>query len=100
LPTILRSEGFHVRIYLREHPPAHVHVWKAGAWARIDLPTAESSAHVVSVRGMTTADVIRAVRIVEAHADSNCFQNFDVLLRSNSSKCNWRARPFAGTSWM
>jgi uncharacterized protein DUF4160 len=69
LPTVLRIEGFHVRIYLREHPPAHVHVWKSGAWARVELPTTEKSAHVISVRGMTTPDVVRVVRIVEANAD-------------------------------
>jgi len=39
MPTVLREEGFEVRIYTLDHPPAHVHVAKAGAIVRIDLAT-------------------------------------------------------------
>jgi len=37
MPTVLREEGFEVRIYTLDHPPPHVHVAKAGAIVRIDL---------------------------------------------------------------
>ncbi|MGH8435530.1 MAG: DUF4160 domain-containing protein [Pseudomonas sp.] len=69
MPTVLRVEGFQVRIYTRDHRPAHVHVWKPGDWARIDLPTGQHGAQVVAVAGMSAADVVRAVRIVEAHVE-------------------------------
>ncbi|SRR5713101_5375823 len=39
MPTVLREEGFEVRIYTLDHPPPHVHVAKAGAIVRIDLAT-------------------------------------------------------------
>lgn len=29
-PTVKRKEGFEFLIYTKDHPPAHVHVWKAG----------------------------------------------------------------------
>ena len=31
MPTLIRHEGFEVRIYTLDHSPAHVHVFKAGA---------------------------------------------------------------------
>ena len=31
MPTVLREQGFEVRIYTLDHPPPHVHVAKAGA---------------------------------------------------------------------
>ena len=39
MPTVLREDGFEVRIYTFDHPPPHVHVAKAGAIVRIDLGT-------------------------------------------------------------
>lgn len=38
MPTVLREDGFEVRIYTFD-PPRHVHVAKAGAIVRIDLAT-------------------------------------------------------------
>jgi len=70
MPTVLRVAGFQVRVYMRDHPPAHVHVWKAGAWVKVELPTDDAVARVVAVRGMTISNVIRAVRIVERHTAS------------------------------
>ncbi len=37
MSTVLRDEGFEVRIYTLDHPPPHVHVAKAGAIVRVDL---------------------------------------------------------------
>ena len=39
MPTVIREDGFEVRIYTFDHPPAHVHVAKAGAIVRVDLAT-------------------------------------------------------------
>jgi len=37
MPTILRQGGFDVMIFTNDHPPAHVHLFKAGAEAVLDL---------------------------------------------------------------
>ena len=36
-PTVLREDGYQVKIYLNDHPPAHVHVVRAGKEARVGL---------------------------------------------------------------
>ena len=65
MPTVLREDGFEVRIYTFDHPPLHVHVAKAGAIARIDLSThaATEIAGTISDR-----DVKRAEHLVARHA--------------------------------
>jgi hypothetical protein len=42
MPTVIRHAGFEVGIYTFDHPPPHVHVWKAGAVLKIDLATHET----------------------------------------------------------
>ena len=65
MPTVLREEGFEVRIYAFDHPPPHVHVAKAGAIVRIDLGT-----HVATeiVGTISDRDVKRAEQLVTRHA--------------------------------
>ena len=65
MPTVLREEGFEVRIYTFDHPPPHVHVAKAGAIVRIDLST-----HVATeiVGTISVRDVKRAEQLVTRHA--------------------------------
>ena len=65
MPTVLREDGFEVRIYTFDHPPAHVHVAKAGAIVRIDLAT-----HMVTeiVGAISDRDVKRAEQLVARHA--------------------------------
>ena len=55
MPTVIRQAGFEVRIYTLDHPPPHVHVWKAGAVVKIDLATAE----VVEVVGDSKVEGVR-----------------------------------------
>ena len=65
MPTVLRQAGFEVRIYTLDHPPPHVHVWKAGAVVKIDLATRE----VIEIVGaISDRDVKRAERLVAEHA--------------------------------
>jgi hypothetical protein len=65
MPTVIREAGFEVRIYSLDHPPPHVHVWKAGAVVKIDLATAE----VVEVAGaISDRDIRRAEGIVARNA--------------------------------
>jgi hypothetical protein len=65
MPTVIREDGFEVRIYTFDHPPPHVHVAKAGAILRIDLAT-----HIVTeiVGRISDKDVKRAERLVAKHA--------------------------------
>ena len=65
MPTVLREAGFQVRIYTLDHPPPHVHVWKAGAVVKIDLTTHEA---VEIVGAISDQDVKRAERLVARHA--------------------------------
>ncbi len=67
MPTIIRSNGFAVRILLppREHAPPHVHVVKGGAEVVIRLGERSGPVKIVEVHGMKTSDVVKAVRLVE-----------------------------------
>jgi Domain of unknown function (DUF4160) len=65
MPTVLREAGFEVRIYTLDHPPPHVHVWKAGAVVKIDLTTQQA---VEIVGAISDRDVGRAERLVAEHA--------------------------------
>ena len=65
MPTVIREEGFEVRIYTFDHPPPHVHVAKAGAIVRIDLATHEVTEIVGDI---SDRDVKCAERLVARHA--------------------------------
>jgi len=65
MPTVLREDGFEVRIYTFDHPPAHVHVAKAGAIVRIELATGTATEIVGTI---SDRDVKRAERLVSRHA--------------------------------
>lgn len=65
MPTVLRKAGFEVRIYTLDHPPPHVHVWKAGAVVKIDLTTHEA---IEIVGAISDRDVGRSERLVAEHA--------------------------------
>lgn len=65
MPTILRLEGFRFMIFQgdADHPPAHVHAFKAGSEIVLNLmPLAARSS-----KGMSGADARRARDIIEEH---------------------------------
>jgi hypothetical protein len=64
MATVHRENGFEFRIWPNDHTPPHVHAWKAGGKAKIELVDGFG---VVKVRDMKPVDVIRAVRIVIAN---------------------------------
>ena len=65
MPTLIREQGFEVRIYTLDHPPPHVHVAKAGAIVKIDL----STCHAIEIVGaISDRDVRRAERLVARNA--------------------------------
>ncbi len=70
MPTIVREDGFVVRVYgpPREHPPPHVHV-EHGAESLVVIRLGHDAAPplVWAVYGMKRTDVLRAFRLVEKH---------------------------------
>ncbi len=65
MPTVLRQDGFAVKIYTHDHEPMHVHVFKSGHEVVIDLMTIE----VREYRGMKTKEVHKAQDIVASYQD-------------------------------
>ena len=64
MPTIIREDGYEIRIYPLDHPPPHVHVAKAGAVLKIDLATC----HVIEIVGaIADREVRRAEVLVTKH---------------------------------
>lgn len=64
MPTIIREDGYEVRIYTLDHPPPHVHVAKAGAVLKIDLATCQ----VIEIVGtISDREVRRAEVLVTKH---------------------------------
>jgi hypothetical protein len=63
MPTVLRQAGYEIAIYFNDHPPAHVHAFKAGGEAKVNLdPVA-----VAQVWKMKKATVRKAKRVVAEH---------------------------------
>ena len=67
MPTLIREEGFEVRIYTFDHPPPHVHVAKADAMVKITLSTQRA---VEIVGTISDRDVKRAERLMARHAQA------------------------------
>jgi hypothetical protein len=65
MPAVLRREGFEFVIYFDDHNPPHVHVFKAGGEAKIDLDPVV----VVGVWRMKKKDASLAKRITEEQQD-------------------------------
>jgi hypothetical protein len=65
MPTVIREDGFEVRIYTFDHLPPHVHVATAGAIVRVDLRSRRATEIVGAI---SDRDVKRAERLVVRHA--------------------------------
>jgi hypothetical protein len=59
--TVLRADGFIVKIYFNDHAPAHVHVFKSGTESVIAL----EPVILLRVWRMTQVDVSNAMRMVK-----------------------------------
>ena len=71
MPTVLRDQGFQVRIYLppREHDPPHVHVVKGKGEVIFRLNGESMPPTIWKVFGMSDRDVVSAYRLVEANVN-------------------------------
>lgn len=68
MPTVLTLDGFAVRVYPNDHGPPHVHIWKADGWVVVSLPLRDGPVRALRASGMREPDIMRSLRIVEAHA--------------------------------
>lgn len=62
MPTLLLKDGFKFFFYANEHEPEHVHVEKAGDFAKIEIMTLK-----VVQNYMKPADLKKALKIAEQH---------------------------------
>lgn len=67
MPTILRKDGFSVRLYPNDHDPPHVHVFKAGGQAKITLGLEPSIPTIAQVLGMDNKTAKQALKLVQDH---------------------------------
>lgn len=64
MPTILRIDGFAVRIYPNDHQPPHVHVIGANGEAVVSL---DGSSALIRTVGLSRKEVSAACEIVATH---------------------------------
>jgi hypothetical protein len=69
MPTVLRQDGFDVVIYNRDHPPMHVHVFKAGAETIINLGDAATKPSIRDNYRMSKNNRRKALRIVSENQE-------------------------------
>jgi hypothetical protein len=67
MPTLLRQNGFEVRMYFDDHDPPHVHVFKAGGQAKVALGDSDEVPSLIMVQGMSAKEAKAAVSIVAAN---------------------------------
>ena len=65
MPTVLRVDGFAVRIYTADHEPMHVHVIGADGEAVVAIGT---PARLIRMTGLSNKAVRAAIELVEGHA--------------------------------
>lgn len=66
MPKILRQDGFRVVIYLDDHLPAHVHVFRAEEEVKISLGNETTPPSIIELRGKPRTGV-QALEIVTQH---------------------------------
>ena len=67
MPTVLRQEGFALRIYFDDHDPAHVHVVKSDKEVVISLGDETARPWIRRNKGMRQKDMRRSLKIVAEH---------------------------------
>lgn len=65
MPTVINERGFQFRIYTRDHPPAHVHVWHQGYEAIIEFR--DEIVIRDGDRRFSRRDIARMIEIIEVN---------------------------------
>ncbi len=64
MPTLLRKDGFDIRMYFDDHDPPHIHAFKAGGQAKITLGSSEVTPNLILVEGMSKKEAKTVLEIV------------------------------------
>ncbi len=64
MPTVLRQDGFRFQVFTDDHPPAHLHIFKAGAELVINLGDENLKPWIRENKGMSRKDSDKALLIV------------------------------------
>jgi predicted ATP-binding protein involved in virulence len=67
MPTVWRQDGFEIRIYFNDHDPPHIHAFKAGGQAKVQLGNLGEPPSLQLTKGMSAKDAQKAVEIVKEH---------------------------------
>lgn len=70
MPTIHYEGGFYFRIFMRDHPPPHVHAFNADGFVKIELGDSETRPHLKGGRGMKPPAARRTVGLVEKNQEA------------------------------
>jgi hypothetical protein len=65
MPTVLRENGFEVKMCFNDHPPPHIHAFKGGGETKINLDPVE----VMRVWNMPKPETQKAKRLVRKHRE-------------------------------
>jgi hypothetical protein len=63
--TVFKQDGMSCRIFPNDHLPSHVHVFKAGGEARIEIVGKDGNAYVITNNGLNRKDLAKAVALVQ-----------------------------------
>jgi hypothetical protein len=63
--TVFKQDGLFFRIFPNDHLPSHVHVFKAGGEARIEISGEDSKPHALTNNGLSRKDLAKAIALVE-----------------------------------
>ena len=69
MPTIIRENGFMVRIYLKDHEPPHVHVFRGRDEVKIRLGDAQVKPYLDEIWGMKDRDSAKALVLIDKHQE-------------------------------
>ncbi len=61
MPTILRANGFEIRIFTNDHKPAHVHGYKAGDDAKMEIAGSAPVLVTTTMSKRATVDLLGIV---------------------------------------
>lgn len=67
MSTILNLNGFRFIIWLNDHAPPHIHVFKGGGEAKIAIGDNAKSPWLMIVNGLTKQDARQALIITATH---------------------------------
>ena len=67
MPEILRQDGYIVKIWFNDHPPRHVHIFKANGECVIELTSPDTLPILLKFEGMSRRELAKALQIVNQH---------------------------------